>query len=153
MGATKIIDRDHGYKSLMRAASGSRQGRRLRVGVDGDDEMQLVASVQEFGSETVPSRSFIRAWFDDNRARIAEDLRNVAKQSITTGVSRDELMAALGRLYRDEIQERILHGLNPALKEQTIKHKLEHGDPATPLVTSAGNLISSIVAMLDEQIV
>lgn len=148
----KIQDRDRGYKALMRAASGSRQGRRLRVGVSADEETERIAAIHEFGTERIPARSFVGAWFDENRHRMEEDLRRVAQQ-VLKGANREQLLTELGHRYRDEMQARIIRGLTPRLAASTIAQKRRRGDPATPLVTSSGKLLSSIVAMLDRQIV
>jgi hypothetical protein len=151
----KLTDRDRGYFRVMRAVDGSRQGRRLRVGVKADPHTEMVASVQEFGTQDgrVPERSYLRAWFDKNRDRINDHLRVVAVKSLMTDRSRDELLTELGHQYRDEIQAEILFGIRPELAESTLKAKLRRGDPATPLVTVQNNLLNAIVAMLDGEIV
>ena len=151
---TRITDTDRGYKRVMRNLERDRQGRRLQVGVKADEHTEMVAAVHEFGLGSAPERSFLRAWFDDNRGRVQDDLRRLGRQIIRgDGPTRDQLLAELGRQYRDEIQERILRGLSPELKPATLAHKAAAGDPPEPLVTSSGNLLSAIVAMLDGQIV
>lgn len=92
----------------------------------------------EFGTRNIPQRSFLRAWFDANRAKISSDLKTVARQ-VVRGASRDALLKALGEEYATAIQDRILAHIPPPLADSTVKRK----GHTTPLVDT-GELLSAI---------
>lgn len=73
MSKTSIIDRDHGWIAFFRRVK-EIEGSYVKVGVldDGKDSggdltVGQIAVVNEFGTETVPARSFVRSTFDSKR--------------------------------------------------------------------------------------
>lgn len=150
----RIVDKDHGYKALMRNAARSRLGRQLSVGVISDDpDVQLHADVAEYGRGNNPERSFLRSWFDRNVRRLEDDMRAVGRAALMA-TERASAMRGLGEVYAREIRDRILRGLKPALAFRTLQEKVRLGVamPEIPLVRH-GALLESIGALANDEAV
>ena len=100
-----------------------------------------VATYHEFGYG-VPERSFLRAYLEQNQAKVLDDLNNEltkvvdGKRSLKTALNRVGLVIVGG------IKERMADGIAPELKESTKKYRKHGGE--TPLVDT-GQLRNSIV--------
>jgi hypothetical protein len=145
-----VTDIDKGYKALFQRLARENQGRVVDVGVlgkegsgvyeDGNLTVADVASFHEFG-QGVPERSFIRAYVDENRSKIEDWLRRMAKRVITGEVkSFDHGLELIGMKIESEIKQRIRDGIPPELSEATLAQKK---GKSTPLIDT-GQLLSSI---------
>lgn len=145
----RIRDTDRGYARLMRQLE-SALVRRLSVGLhpdaasmrqEGSDSSLLtIALAHEFGTSTVPERSFIRAWADENHAKNLARIRRVARTILKHPESEERLLRELGKEMADEIQARISRGISPALKPESARQKGSN----TPL--EGGQLVKAIRA-------
>lgn len=117
------------------AASENHNGESLSVGE--------VASMNELGIG-VPERSFLRAWFDENKAMIERDLQQVIKKTLRAQLTIDEGLSLLGAKYVGSIQRRISSGIPPENAELTIELK----GSSIPLIDT-GQLRSAITWMLE----
>jgi hypothetical protein len=105
------------------AASAQKEGR----GPDGekifDDEVTnvLVAAAHEFGTADgrIPPRSWLRAYVDENRARIRKMIRQLQRQVIEGKINHQRALDLLGAKMAGEIQARIARGIPPALAPST----------------------------------
>lgn len=82
-----------------------------------------VATFHEFGTRTVPQRSFIRGWFDENQEFVAETLR---KQFAAVAEGKRDAETAAERCalaFEGGIKQRISRGIPPALSPTTIARK------------------------------
>jgi len=104
----------------------------ITAGVHGDDAgadhgegltVGDIATFHEFGTRTVPQRSFIRAWFDENQEFIAETLRKqfapVAEGKRTPDVAAERCALA----FEGGIKQRISRGIPPPNAPSTIAAK------------------------------
>jgi hypothetical protein len=98
-----------------------------------------VANWMEFGTATVPARSFIRAWFDENKERANRTLVALLWSVIDGKLTKAQMLAVLGLRFVAQIQLRISDGIPPPLKQATIDRK----GSSVPLI-STGQLRSSI---------
>jgi hypothetical protein len=140
---------DHGANALIKAMKAI-QGTTLRVGVlqgdasHGETTVGDIAEYQEFGTEDIPARSFIRAWYDEsltkNRAAMRVVLRQVTRGTITI----QQAFGQLGSLFVAEIQKRIVERIPPPLKDSTVKAK----GSDVPLIDT-GQLRASITFEVD----
>ncbi len=103
---TRIVDKDLGYRRLMRAISRNRNGRDVRIGVFGSAEVEANATRQEFGYG-VPERPFLRPWFDAYERRNAVALKSIALAAVFEDKSRDELLSEFGEKAANEIKDGI----------------------------------------------
>lgn len=108
-------------------------------GTAGDVTLADVATWMEFGTEKIPARSFIRAWFDENEERVGKMLHVMLRSVIEGKRTREQALELLGQKFAAEIQARIASGIDPPLAESTIKRK----GSSTPLIDT-GQLRSAI---------
>jgi len=146
----KVRDIDRGWKkhglTLRRQALG---GPHVLVGVQGPEataahaESELtvaeVASYHEFGRGNNPERSFIRETFDIKRLEMGMALRPLASQVVAGKMTARRALEIIGMKAQSDIQGRIEEGIDPPLKESTIKRKKS----SKPLIDT-GQLKNSI---------
>lgn len=148
--AATITDKDNGLKALLARIKGAKKAA-VTVGVhaaeggtpheDAPLSVAEIATIHEFGTGTIPQRSFIRAWADENATKNAEALAAVALSIVQGKFSLAQGLDRLGLRFVGSIQQRMAAGLSPALAPQTIARR-EHGG-TKPLVDT-GQLKSSI---------
>jgi len=98
-----------------------------------------VACWNEFGTDDIPARSFIRAWFDENKARIKDDLRKLMQSVVQGTRTKEQILELLAQRCVGEIQQRIADGIPPENAASTIAQK----GSSTPLIDT-GQLRSSV---------
>ena len=131
------------------------QGERLKEVLEGSPSgitLAEVANIHEFGAllknkdgdviGEIPARSFIRAWFDENEARIQgmylKLLDKHGPEQWETAVQQ------LALWIQGEIQRRIRRGIDPPLAESTKERKKS----SKPLIDT-GQLVASIMAKVN----
>ncbi len=156
MGQTRIKDVDKGLKKCLETLSKTKQGI-VRVGVladKGGSEAKTqnsalsvldVAIFNEFGLG-VPERSFIRAYVDENKAKIQTWIRVLAKQIADGKLEPKQALEQLGLKVQGGIQARIAKGVPPPNAEATIRRK----GSSKPLIDT-GQLRSSITYQVDSK--
>lgn len=115
----------------------------VRVGVQGDDEVAVIAAVHEFGSDdgTIPERSYLRSTFDEQRDALLAALEESVGQAIDGKVDLEKGLEKLGETLVEDIRRKIQQGIAPDLDEDTIEAK---GND-TPLIDT-GRLLEAITA-------
>lgn len=125
-----IKDVDKGYNALFRAVGNIKNGS-VDVGIFADVGAKKqspgltvldVATFNEFGLG-VPERSFIRAYVDENEARIKAMIKALALLIVQGKITRDAALEKLGVKIQGEIQKRIADGIEPANAPATIAKK------------------------------
>jgi hypothetical protein len=143
-----VKDVDHGYRRLVEIVFGLERPV-ITVGIfesEGSkmyasDDMTLleVAIIHEFGTDKIPERSFIRAWFDENQDRCREALRVMLEVVVAGKYTKEQSLELLAQRFVGEIQKRIAAGIPPPLAQSTIDRK----GSSTPLINT-GQLRSGI---------
>jgi hypothetical protein len=145
-GGVTIRDRDTGLKDLLKRFAPGVVG--VTVGVHesegsaehGEATVLDVALFNEFGTEDIPERSFIRAWSDENEEANRGRLKAVAEAVFKKNVPSIEVgLARFGVFCVGDVQKRIASGLSPALAPATVQRK----GSSVPLIDT-GQLRSSI---------
>lgn len=121
-----------GVKETRRAALPIPKQIEITVGVHGDDgaashgeglTVAAVATFHEFGTRTVPMRSFIRAWFDENQTFIRDTLQKqfapVAAGTRTAAIAAERCALA----FEGAVKQRISRNIPPPLAASTIARK------------------------------
>ena len=144
----KITVSDKGYKALVKRVFEGKPAV-ITVGVhaqEGGEQHEGakitvldVANYMEFGTATIPARSFVRAWFDENQARAQQMLAALMRSVVKGTRSREQILELLGQKFVAEIQARISKGIPPPLLPATIRRK----GSSTPLIDT-GQLRSSV---------
>ena len=147
MKSSSVKDIDHGYKDLVRRVKAFR-GAKIDVGIFESDGSKLyedavtvleVAIWNEFGTDKIPERSFIRAWFDENEEKCREGVRRMAEAVLAGKYTPEQALELLGAKFVGEIQKRIANGIPPPNAASTVARK----GSDTPLVDK-GQLRSAI---------
>lgn len=158
MAVTRDIDR--GYRALVDRIYGMGSPK-IRVGIlDGDvpkepsggDAVTLlqVATWNHFGVENadgsphIPARPFISAWFDENEARLRQELAILMRAVVAGKYTKEQILALMGQRCVGEIQARIAEGVDPPNAESTIKRK----GSSKPLIDT-GQLRSGVTYKVD----
>ena len=87
----KFVDKDMGYKAIKRFFK-TAHSRKVDVGIFGDSKdfdspsYAALGSIHEYGSKdgTIPSRSFIRSTFDENRKKYKKNLTKLIDRALAT---------------------------------------------------------------------
>ena len=145
----RVTDRDKGYRALMRRVQKAARGRTVKVGLlsgnggapsgDGDKSLLDVATFHEFGIGNNPERSFVRAWFDENKNEHKALERKLAESVVRGQNTVDSALDKMGLLLSATMQMRIRGGIGEDLAESTIERK----GSSTQLVDT-GSLVSAI---------
>lgn len=91
-----------------------------------------VAIIQEFGTSDgrVPSRSFIRSYFDKDNERISKLGKNLYSNVISGETSTKIALGLLGEYVKSGIQKQIDDTYTPALAPSTIKARMKKVEKA-----------------------
>lgn len=140
MAKSGITDIDRGWGKFVKGFE-ALDGLGVTIGIHAEEgsELARIAASQEFGTDTIPERSFLRSTLDEQdgayREATADAIRSVldGKRSAQTALERLGL-----RVVRD-VQGKIRSGIDPALAPATIAAK----GSSKPLVDT-GRLLRSI---------
>jgi hypothetical protein len=121
-----------GVKETRRAALPMPKQIEITIGVHGDDgaashgeglTVADVATFHEFGTPTVPMRSFIRGWVDENQAFIRDTLQKQFA-AVAAGKRPADIAAARCALaFEGAVKQRISRNIPPPLAASTIARK------------------------------
>ena len=98
-----------------------------------------LGAIHEFGTSEIPQRSFIRAWFDENRAQV-EVWAAEAADAVLAGADPIAEADRVALLMESGIKERILSGIGPPLAENTKRGK-EGGVPLIDTSQMLGSIL------------
>lgn len=98
-----------------------------------------VAAANEFGTSSIPERSFLRGTIDAHRGKIVAFCRKQAIEVVRQDISVDVALGRIGLFVQGLIQQRIAAGIPPENAESTIAAK----GSSKPLIDS-GQLRASI---------
>jgi len=126
---TGVTFDDQGWDEIKQRVE-SLKGRSVRVGIlssqqheSGSGDVLEIAIANEFGTEHIPERSFIRAPYDQNQQVLSQ-----RKGQLIRGVERGKLdaeraLAILGELHVDQIQTYMERLRDPSNAESTEEQK------------------------------
>ncbi len=82
-----------------------------------------VATFHEYGTQTVPQRSFIRGWFDERQEFIARTLRTQFQAVVEGRRPLEQAAERVALAFEGDVKQRILENVPPPLKPATIQRK------------------------------
>lgn len=144
-GATQAVRRlgsAHGPPTL---AVGI-QGKKAQEKKPGGLTIAELGAIHEFGLG-VPERSWLRAWYDENQAEIADDLRKAGRGILLGRFTRERILEILGLKYVGQIQARIARNIPPPLAASTTKKK-----GSSVALIDTGQLRSAITHLLETRL-
>lgn len=153
MARSAIRVKDNGFKAFFKRLR-AMDGADLKVGIQGSDayrsrgtlSMADLGRVHEFGfaPRGIPSRSFLRATFDEKQRTYANRVQDIVARTVKLKSNPRGALRILGELIRGDIVRRINEQIPPPLKPKTIARK----GSTTPLVDT-GQLVQSITARVE----
>lgn len=149
-GNIKRKSKNGGLEDLQKRMKDARGRSVVKVGIqetagahtgEGDTGLSVadVGSFHEFGTDTVPQRSFIRAPIQDNKQDLQTLQRKLLRDVMLGGKSTGEALAIIGEKAQSDMVAAINAGIEPGLEQTTIDAK----GSSTPLIDS-GQLKQSI---------
>jgi hypothetical protein len=153
--SVQVKDVDHGYAKMLRAVHELAEGKTsVVVGIldaggarshPGGSTVLEIGVDNEFGTVTasgethVPSRSFVRAWFDENKTEGHKKLTALLRQVIAGKLTEDQALEQFGAWAQGSMQARMARGIPPPNAPSTVRRK----GSSTPLI-STGQLRSAV---------
>lgn len=127
----------------------------ISIGVHSDDAQHThgsgdgttigdIATWMEFGTQTVPARSFIRGWFDERGDFIAKTIRTQMAAVVSGKRTLDQALARLELAFEGDVKQRIRRNIPPPLKPATVARK-----GSSVALIDTGQLVNSIRARVE----
>jgi hypothetical protein len=148
--SVKVKSVDHGYAALLKRL-GPEFGRpQIAIGIleaegakakepwpEGEEIKEPVtvidvAEANEFGTDTIPERSFIRAGFDLAEPKLRTDSVSLMKRVVKGSSTKEQVLDLLGLEAVGVIQQRIADGIEPENAKSTVDRK----GSSKPLIAS-----------------
>lgn len=98
-----------------------------------------IATWMEFGTQTVPQRSWCRGWFDERQDFIRATLQTQVQQVMTGKRPIEQAAERIALAFEGDCKARIVRHIPPPLAPATVKAK----GSSTPLIDT-GQLIQSV---------
>lgn len=133
-----IIDKDLGFNKIMTdalkasnisVAVGFQDGDITHLQVKGDRRkspgasIAQIAAYNEFGTDVIPERSFMRSGFDENQSRIVNFANKQFGLVIDGALNLNDALGLIGQLVQGIIQVKIRQIRTPPNAPSTIKKK------------------------------
>ena len=133
----KVVDRDKGWRRLQALAKSlASDDVHVRVGVlddgragsenrDGITTGQLAVAM-EFGTATIPARSWIGRTFDQKRAEVQADMQRLLGHLVDGKITIDKALNVLGAKYSAELKNTVTQGeqIPPPNAPSTLARKM-----------------------------
>lgn len=166
-----VKDKDRGYNALMKrlgkkapvmyvgipAAAGAEPKKEGNGKTSTHMSLVEVAYIHEFGApeQSIPQRSFIRAWFDENSRQANAKATSLLHGVISGKVEQTHVMDMLGAWAAGSIKKRMSKGIAPDLAESTVKARQnpknkDDSKAPVPLIAT-GQLRSAITWVLRDE--
>jgi hypothetical protein len=121
---------DHGYDAMVKTIYGIGHPE-VVVGIlaknagrnDGGATVLDVAVWNEFGTDTIPARSFLRAWFDESGPAQRALIVALMKAVMTGKTTKEKALELLGQWAQGQIQARIASSIPPPNAPSTVRQK------------------------------
>lgn len=99
------------------------------------------AAANEFGTDSIPSRPFMRTAFDENRADIAADIDRQGGRMMAGEITAHTALTIIGQKQASRIQNTITgRDFLPKLAEETIKRK----KGSTKTLVDTGAMVNAV---------
>lgn len=144
MAKFKVKDSDPGFRKFRRQLKGGPNA--VNIGLFGEQGSDIViyAASNEFGTDKIPERSFLRSTVDEKRRELRKFI-DKNKVAITQGpLQRRQVLARLGLFAENEVVAKIDRGPFIPNKPATIARK----GSSKPLIDTGrlrGSIISKVV--------
>lgn len=128
-GGVQITDKDTGFKALQDWHKRNAGGAHIDVGFFAE-KIATYAAANEFGTATIPERSFIRSTFDEETPKLQAMLDAAVIRAQEKNIDLVDALIAPANYLRTAIINKIQSGVDPANAPSTVARKGSN----TPLV-------------------
>ena len=106
-----VVERDLGYRKIMREIH-KLERTTVTVGIQANESGDVIdkAFYNEYGTENIPERSFIRAAFDENRADIDTTIGRLWGGVMRGKLAAKRAAAILGQRHQDQVKTKVRNG-------------------------------------------
>ena len=122
MARSRVTVKDRGLKDVVARIKAAKDIR-VTVGVHGDGELATYAAANEFGTEDIPERSFLRRTVDTRRADIATVIEKSFEQVVAGRLTPEAAGARLGAWVQAAVRKTIQSHVPPPNAPATIAKK------------------------------
>lgn len=125
--ASSTKDIDKGFKAF-RAEMQRARNATVEIGIHQDAKNEGLSIAEygaynEFGTENIPERSFMRSTFDEKKSDINADMARRYDQVKTGKIGVHRALSLIGLKHAQDIQDKIGSNISPANSESTIARK------------------------------
>jgi len=122
-----VTDRDLGLKAFIRQLEVARTVE-VAVGIHAGSvahgqQIAEYAACNEYGTDSIPERSFMRSSFDENLSKIKADMDQQAGRVMAGQIDIRSALSVIGMKHQDRIKRKIGSNIQPANHPETIKKK------------------------------
>ena len=134
MARNEVVDRDKGWKRIRRQARELKDSG-VKVGVLGDAErddgadMILIALANEFGTDTIPARPFIRGAYGEHKQDLGNTKDRLVRLVFAGKIDVPRALGLLGEEHKGQIQEYMTALDHPPNAPSTIARKRGSTNP------------------------
>lgn len=143
-----VIDRDLGWGD-MKTRLKKLKGAHTKVGVQdggkrkGGRSNVVIGIAHEFGTPSIPSRSFLRSTYEENLPQAKRLLAAEYPLILEGKRTAEESLGLVGAWFQGKVQNKIRSGIAPELSDATKAKRIKGGGKTIPL-WDTGQLINSI---------
>lgn len=125
--ASSTKDIDKGFKAF-RAEMQRARTATVEIGIHQDAKNEGLSIAEygaynEFGTDNIPERSFMRSTFDEKQSQINADMAKRYDQVKTGKIGVHRALSLIGLKHAQDIQDKIGSNISPANSEATIARK------------------------------
>lgn len=125
--ASNVTDRDLGLKAFIRQLEVARTVE-IAVGIHAGDtnngqQIAEYAACNEYGTDSIPERSFMRSSFDENLSKIQNDMNHQAGRVMAGQTDIRSALSVIGMKHQDRTKRKIGSNIQPANHPETIRRK------------------------------
>lgn len=99
----------------------------------GDMTVAEIGLIHEYGTATIPERSFMRSTINEEKKNLIALQRKLQKKMLKGEITMDQALSLLGEFFSDKISQKIVSIKSPPNSARTIEHKRS----SNPLVDTA----------------
>lgn len=108
-----------------------------------------VATIQEFGTDKIPPRPFMRPAVADDGAKWLNTLRGAAAVVLTGGMSASDAMELTTLQAAGDVAKHIVAVTSPALAEATLKNRARRGNKSSKPLEDTKQMLQSVTGKVE----
>lgn len=122
---SRVIDRDLGFRAVVKRIGDLTSDPFVVIGIRAEEGSELVtyAAANEFGTDTIPERSYLRSTIDENRDRYFSEAGKAIRDHVNGRRGIRQGMGRLGLRVVADVQRKITALREPPNAPSTIAQK------------------------------